>query len=76
MCNVPICGPVFGFICIEQLFYNDSGASKYHSNSRIIQIQMEISRRAVELLNLAPEKSAFILDVGCGSGLSGGDVFD
>jgi len=27
--------------------------------------------RALELLNLPPEKSAFLLDVGCGSGLSG-----
>ena len=27
--------------------------------------------RALELLNLPPEKPAFLLDVGCGSGLSG-----
>lgn len=34
---------------------------------------MEISKRAVELLNLPDDEPAFILDVGCGSGLSGGD---
>ena len=27
--------------------------------------------RALELLNLPPESSAFLLDIGCGSGLSG-----
>jgi predicted TPR repeat methyltransferase len=27
--------------------------------------------RALELLNLTPEKPAFLLDIGCGSGLSG-----
>ena len=27
--------------------------------------------RALELLNLPPDESAFLLDIGCGSGLSG-----
>lgn len=27
--------------------------------------------RALELLNLPPEQPAFLLDIGCGSGLSG-----
>jgi predicted TPR repeat methyltransferase len=27
--------------------------------------------RAIELLNLPPDKPAFLLDIGCGSGLSG-----
>lgn len=27
--------------------------------------------RALELLNLPPEEPAFLLDIGCGSGLSG-----
>jgi 18S rRNA (guanine1575-N7)-methyltransferase len=62
------------FRAILQNFYNETEASKYHQNSRIMQIQMEISNRAVELLALPPGKSAFILDVGCGSGLSGGTV--
>ena len=37
----------------------------------MIKVQEEISRRAIELLNLPPEQECFILDVGCGSGLSG-----
>mgnify|MGYP001062796468 CR=1 FL=1 len=57
-------------------FYNDSQARKYAQNSRIIEIQKSMSRRAAELLLLPkPEDSDFepmlILDVGCGSGLSG-----
>lgn len=44
---------------------------KYSENSRIISIQNEMSYRAVELLNLTEEKSCFLLDIGCGSGLSG-----
>lgn len=53
------------------LFYNDSEASKYTNNSRIIEIQMSMSSRAIELLNLPDDHPSFILDVGCGSGLSG-----
>lgn len=58
-------------ICPPELFYNDKEAAKYHTNSRMVKIQEELSNRALELLNLPPEKECFILDVGCGSGLSG-----
>lgn len=54
-----------------ELFYNEAEATKYTNNSRIIEIQMTMSSRAVELLNLPQDTPAFILDVGCGSGLSG-----
>uniref|UniRef100_A0A8D3BS55 18S rRNA (guanine-N(7))-methyltransferase n=1 Tax=Scophthalmus maximus TaxID=52904 RepID=A0A8D3BS55_SCOMX len=41
------------------------------SVSRMIEIQTQMSERAVELLNLPEGQSCFLLDVGCGSGLSG-----
>lgn len=37
----------------------------------MVKIQEELSTRAIELLNLEQDKECFILDVGCGSGLSG-----
>uniref|UniRef100_A0A3Q3G720 18S rRNA (guanine-N(7))-methyltransferase n=1 Tax=Labrus bergylta TaxID=56723 RepID=A0A3Q3G720_9LABR len=40
-------------------------------SSRMIEIQTQMSERAVELLNLPEGKPCFLLDVGCGSGLSG-----
>ncbi|XP_063676816.1 probable 18S rRNA (guanine-N(7))-methyltransferase [Bolinopsis microptera] len=54
-----------------ELFYNESEATKYTNNTRIIEIQMTMSARAIELLNLPEDQPSFILDVGCGSGLSG-----
>lgn len=52
-----------------ELYYNQTEASKYESNTRIQQIQREMTERCIELLNVpAP---AYILDVGCGSALSG-----
>ncbi|KAH7826211.1 putative Actin, gamma-enteric smooth muscle [Monocercomonoides exilis] len=43
--------------------------------TRIIHIQRKIALRALELLALPPKMPALILDVGCGSGLSG-EVLD
>ncbi|XP_072029144.1 18S rRNA (guanine-N(7))-methyltransferase-like [Amphiura filiformis] len=54
-----------------EIFYNEDEARKYTSNSRMIEIQMTMSERALELLALPEDTPAFILDVGCGSGLSG-----
>lgn len=34
-------------------------------------IQAQMTHRALELLALPPDESAFLLDIGCGSGLSG-----
>lgn len=36
-----------------------------------MDIQARLTHRALELLNLPEDKPAFILDIGCGSGLSG-----
>lgn len=52
-------------------FYNEKEARKYDSSSRMIGVQREITERAIELLRLPEDKPSFILDVGCGSGLSG-----
>jgi len=52
-------------------FYDRKEARKYASSSRIIRIQAEIANRCIELLNITDSKKRFILDVGCGSGLSG-----
>ena len=53
------------------LFYNAREARKYDSSSRMVGIQREITERALELLKLPSGRPSFILDVGCGSGLSG-----
>jgi len=53
-------------------FYDAREAAKYTSSSRIIRVQAEIAARCVELLNFPAEGGKrFVLDVGCGSGLSG-----
>jgi 2-polyprenyl-3-methyl-5-hydroxy-6-metoxy-1,4-benzoquinol methylase len=41
------------------------------SSTRIQRIQAEMTNRAIELLALPPNESLFLLDIGCGSGLSG-----
>jgi hypothetical protein len=53
-----------------EIFYNNDEAVKYAQNTRMIKIQRAMTERAVELLNLPPH-SCLLLDVGCGSGLSG-----
>ncbi|XP_033027558.1 probable 18S rRNA (guanine-N(7))-methyltransferase [Lacerta agilis] len=54
-----------------ELFYDETEARKYTHNSRMIEIQSQMSERAVELLCLPEDRPCFLLDVGCGSGLSG-----
>lgn len=49
--------------------YDDVEARKYTTSSRIQNIQASMTRRALELLDV--QEPSFILDVGCGSGLSG-----
>jgi hypothetical protein len=58
------------------LFYNERESKKYDSSSRMVSIQREITCRAIELLKLDNSdggngRPSLILDVGCGSGLSG-----
>lgn len=55
-----------------EIFYNDDEARKYTSSSRIIDIQTTLSERALELLALPDDGvPRLLLDIGCGSGLSG-----
>ncbi|OXU24326.1 hypothetical protein TSAR_005837 [Trichomalopsis sarcophagae] len=54
-----------------EIFYNDSEAQKYTYNSRVIEIQTQMCERALELLMLPEDQKCFLLDIGCGSGLSG-----
>ena len=51
------------------LFYNDAESRKYTTSSRIQNVQVEMSDRALELLHLT--SPSLVLDIGCGSGLSG-----
>ncbi|CAO3627426.1 unnamed protein product [Cunninghamella echinulata] len=57
-------------IAPPEIFYGDDEARKYTDNSRIASIQAEMAYRCLELLNL-PAGPAYLLDIGCGSGLSG-----
>jgi len=54
-----------------EIFYGVDEASKYTSNTRIINIQAEMSERALELLAIPVDQPSYLLDLGCGSGLSG-----
>ena len=54
-----------------QLYYNEKEASKYANNSRIRLIQAQLADRAIDLLALPEDQNCLLLDIGCGSGLSG-----
>lgn len=58
-----------------EIYYNDTEAKKYTSNSHIIEIQQKLTERALELLALPEDQPSFILDIGCGSGLSGEGIY-
>lgn len=52
------------------LYYNEEESRRYTKSSRIIKVQMEITNRAIELLEIEKEHP-LVLDLGCGSGHSG-----
>lgn len=54
-----------------EVFYNEDEARKYTQNSRIIDIQAQMTERCLELLLLPEDIPCLLLDIGCGSGLSG-----
>ncbi|CAK9781404.1 S-adenosyl-L-methionine-dependent methyltransferase [Cutaneotrichosporon oleaginosum] len=58
-------------IAPPEVFYGDVEAKKYTGNTRVKDIQARMTDRALELLQLPPGESQFLLDIGCGSGLSG-----
>ena len=53
------------------VFYNESEAAKYLHSSRMIDIQTQMAERALEMLCLPEDEECLLLDVGCGTGLSG-----
>jgi len=53
-----------------EMHYDNEESRRYHRGSRITKIQSEMANRAVDLLKIT-EDSALVLDIGCGSGLSG-----
>jgi 18S rRNA (guanine1575-N7)-methyltransferase len=53
------------------VFYNQEEARKYTVNTRMIVIQTQLARRALEILAIPRGKSKLLLDIGCGSGISG-----
>ncbi|XP_011785890.1 PREDICTED: probable 18S rRNA (guanine-N(7))-methyltransferase isoform X2 [Colobus angolensis palliatus] len=59
-----------------ELFYDENEARKYVSNSRMIDIQTRMAGRALELLYLPENKPCYLLDIGCGTGLSGSYLSD
>ncbi|XP_052902289.1 probable 18S rRNA (guanine-N(7))-methyltransferase [Anopheles moucheti] len=65
-------------IAPPEIFYNEDEAKKYTNNTRIIDIQVQMCERAIELLALDPDDDSpqLILDIGCGSGLSGSVLED
>jgi 18S rRNA (guanine1575-N7)-methyltransferase len=54
-----------------EVFYDAKEAAKYDQSSRMNNIQAELTERAIEMLSLPEGKPAYVLDIGCGSGLSG-----
>ena len=51
-------------------YYNSKESQKYDNSSRADEIQTELSERAIELLQLHHNYPHYLLDVGCGSGIS------
>jgi len=53
-----------------EIYYNDDEAKKYGQSSRMIDIQTNMAERCLELC-LLPDNPCLLLDIGCGSGISG-----
>jgi len=62
--------------CPPEIYYDECEAKKYSHNSRILEVQTQLSERALELLALPGDQSCFLVDLGCGSGLSGAVLFE
>jgi 18S rRNA (guanine1575-N7)-methyltransferase len=52
-------------------YYGEEEANKYTERNRIIKIQTEMAERCMQLLELPSDEGLLLLDIGCGSGLSG-----
>lgn len=56
-----------------ELYYDDLESKKYHLNTRINKIQLDIADRCIDLLEIKSLKNIF-LDIGCGSGISSQNI--
>ena len=54
-----------------EVFYGGTEARKYTASSRVADVQRRLTERALELLALPGDGPKLLLDVGCGSCLSG-----
>ncbi|GJD12497.1 Probable 18S rRNA (guanine-N(7))-methyltransferase [Galdieria sulphuraria] len=59
------------YLAPPEIYYDDQQAKKYLTNTRINEVQRSLTERALELLCLRPNQKSLLLDLGCGSGLSG-----
>uniref|UniRef100_A0A8C2RT59 18S rRNA (guanine-N(7))-methyltransferase n=1 Tax=Capra hircus TaxID=9925 RepID=A0A8C2RT59_CAPHI len=59
-----------------ELYYDKNEARKYVRNSRMIDVQIKMTGRALELLCVPEDKPCYVLDIGCGTGLSGDYLSD
>lgn len=55
-----------------EIVYNFDEAQKYQNNTRMINIQREMTERAIEILAIPAGCPRLILDIGAGTGISGG----
>lgn len=53
------------------IFYGEDEAKKYTLNTRMIEIQQELTKRALQILAIPKKTPRLLLDIGCGSGISG-----
>ena len=54
-----------------EIIYGVDEAKKYQLSSRMVSIQTELTNRALEILAIPPGRPRLLLDIGCGTGLSG-----
>ncbi|EOB11747.1 methyltransferase [Nosema bombycis CQ1] len=52
-----------------EIYYDNENAFKYDTNTSLQTIQREITLKCIDLLEI--KERGFVLDIGCGSGISG-----
>ena len=57
------------------LYYNQKEADKYSNNIHMIEVQSKMTERALQLIGVT-DSNGIILDIGCGSGISGSVLTD
>lgn len=65
--NIALAPELRGTACA---FYDSKEALRYSTCTQTLQLQRELTQAAIQLLHL-PASPQFLLDLGCGSGLSG-----